>query len=409
MAIKKKLMILGANEYMYGFISKATMLCEVILVAPDALPEIKRLPLKYYDIDISDIDKVLSVAIKEKIDGVTTEQAERPVRAVAYVAEELKLPGIGLECSRVLTNKAKMRTKLLHAGLPTVDFRVVKSLEEADRAFNEIGVPVIVKPVDSRGSRGVNYVADRNALLNAFESAKREALNSEVMIEEFVTGREIVCEALSLNGKCRTIAIGDSIPFGVPGVFSPCQRIFPSDIAASLRKKIEVVNNQNIEALGVKQGITHTEYIVNEQGIHFVESSARAGGIFLGSSISSEVSGIDVSKFIIQAALGELNELPSPKNTGIVCGYAAFYLPPGEIVSVDGLNEVKTKPYVHNHALASIKVGMQTKPIEDKTSRYCLTISAKNRKEYELKRQEIINSLNIRVKTESGIKGPIWE
>ena len=161
----EKLLILGASQFQLPLIIKAQETgAYVIVIAPHAnYPGIKVADKVYFH-DAKDEEYVLEVARKENVDGVISDQGEIFVRPIAYAAEKMGLPGNGYETALLYTNKYRMREKTRELGLPTIDSKKVKTLDEAINAFREFGRLAIIKPVDSSNSRGIFKIYDENEL-----------------------------------------------------------------------------------------------------------------------------------------------------------------------------------------------------------------------------------------------------
>ena len=199
--MRKKLMILGAGVYQMPLIEEAIKQCEVLLVAPKIEEEIKKLVDYYFLCDVTKKESILEIAKKEKIDGIITDQTDIAVRTVAYVAEKLNLSGIGYETACLFTNKFLMREKCDQLGIPTLPYKLVKTLEEAIAFYNEIGKgKVIIKPVDNQGSRGVQQIESEQELCQKFHETRKYSNNS-ILIEKMATGQEFVMESLCIDGK----------------------------------------------------------------------------------------------------------------------------------------------------------------------------------------------------------------
>ena len=107
--------------------------------------------------------------------------------------------------------------------------------------------------------------------------------------------------------------------------------------------------------------------------------------------------------------MGEINELPEFETAQCHCGYVTFYLPEGEVVNMDSVEQVKNLSFIKKHSLDDIYLGLKTGSFSDKTARNVIILSAKTRDELNERVKEIREKLNIQVKTRRGIEGPIWE
>ena len=176
-------MIIGAGDFQLPLVEKAAEKYDVILVAPSVDERFDKLILRKYLYDVRDKETILEIAEKEGIAGVVTDQTDIPVRTVAYVAENIGLNGIGYEVSRVFTDKNLMREKLKASGLPYLPYLTASSYEEALKFFEELNSDVIVKPLDTQGSRGVFRVSNADELKKAFESSKSFSSNNTALIK----------------------------------------------------------------------------------------------------------------------------------------------------------------------------------------------------------------------------------
>jgi len=366
---------------------------------------------KSYEIDVRKKEDILNIAREEKICGILTDQTDMPVTTVAYVAEKLGLPGIGYNCALNFTNKYMMRQCCENIGVQIPKYYQASSLEEAWKYVFRIGFPLILKPVDCQGSRGVHRVDNRDNFKDKFINAKSYSKIGFVIIEEFCQGREIVVEGFASDSRFFNLIIGDSYDFELEGLIIPKKRIFPTCLKDSLRQKVLQINHRLVKGMGLKFGITHSEYLVNENTgeIRLVEIAARGGGVFISSDLIPLACGIDVNDLFIKIVTGE--HVPHNLNriSNNASAYICFYLPKGRIHKVSGVEKVISLKGVQKACLENIKVGKQINQMSDKTMRLGpILVAGENRK----KIQEIINKIQetliIEVETPKGIKGIIW-
>ena len=158
-----KIMIIGAGEFQLPLVQRAAERFEVVLVAPAIGEEFAPYYKKSLLIDVREKEKILDFARQEQIVGVITDQTDIPVRTVAYIAEQMGLPGIGYETGCLFTDKSLMREKLSQLGLPVLPNKTVFSVEEAAEFYRSLGGSVIIKPLDTQGSRALRFAAARGA------------------------------------------------------------------------------------------------------------------------------------------------------------------------------------------------------------------------------------------------------
>jgi biotin carboxylase len=405
-----RVMILGASILQIPLIKQAReMGCETVVVAPN--PDEPGFQYASHSVfaDVSDKETVLRYAIEYEISGIITDQTDIPVRTVAFVADQMGLPGIGYETACLFTDKFLMRERCKELGIPTLAYELVDSIDAAVEFFENIDGDVIIKPVDNQGSRGVFRVSSVGDLVNKFEQASGFSKQGTVLIEQYVTGREFVVEGLAFDYEFGNLICGDTYYFDIEDVFSATTRVFPSTADPKIVDRVLEQNKRIITGFGLKQGITHSEFIMHDGEIYLIETAARGGGVFISSDLISISTGLNTEEFLINIALGRQMNKPEIASRGTVCCYIAFFLPVGEIVSIQGVEEVTRMPFTHRHSLDTLKTGMRTRPFSDKTARNFVIVSADSHEELAERVQLIKDVLKIQVSTELGLAGPIWE
>ena len=401
-------MIIGAGDFQLPLVEKAAEKYDVILVAPSVDERFDKLILRKYLYDVRDKETILEIAEKEGIAGVVTDQTDIPVRTVAYVAENIGLNGIGYEVSRVFTDKNLMREKLKASGLPYLPYLTASSYEEALKFFEELNSDVIVKPLDTQGSRGVFRVSNADELKKAFESSKSFSSNNTALIEKYVVGDEIVIEGVTVDGKTVAQICGDTIYFDDKSTFSAKKRVFPSRRSDAIVNKALELNKSIVEAFGLNNGITHGEYIIDGDYVYLIEIAARGGGVFISSDLISTQLGINVEEFLLDIACGNGNK-PSIDKKNVVSGYRAFYLPEGRVVCVEGIEKVKKFPFIKRHQLDKIHTGLELGANVNKTSRFALIIVAESFDKWAEYENKVKETLHIKVANNSETNDIIWE
>lgn len=460
---RKKLLVIGAGDFQLPLVQKASETCDVFLAAPvisEAFyPYITGSLLK----DVRDEEAILTFAKDQGIDGVITDQTDIAVRSVAYVSEKMGLPGIGCETGILFTDKSLMRARLAELGIPQLKNRTVSSVDQAVGFYRELcrerqekqalsdaakaqetsnntrnntgynigdnrgdnsadaaksetssalpPVKVIIKPLDTQGSRGVQVCADEQEIRKKYEEASRWSSSREVIVEQFATGREFVVESLVLGYEYRTLCIGDTLYFDIPDAFAAKSRIFPTTADDALRRKVLELDEKIIRGFGLRQGITHSEYIMEGDEVYLIETAARGGGVFISSDLIHLSSGLETEQFLVNIALGQQKEMPVIHPQLQYCGYMAFYLPVGRVIRADGIEKVCALPFVHRNQLSKLHAGLENREgATDKTSRLAVIVSGKTREELEANMQEVRNTLQIEIQSPDGtVTGPIWE
>ena len=407
----EKLMILGAGVYQVPLITKAKeMGLYVVVVSPGNYPGMA-LADKVIDCDIRDEEGVYRAAKEEGVSGIISDETDMPLLAMAYATQKLGLPGIGYDCAKLFTDKYLMRERCRQLGLPSIEYQLVDTLEEAKAFLQRLERPVIIKPVDSGGSKGVTRIDSEADLDRHFAEAKQFSGNGKVIIERFIQGREFEVDAIALNGRAKTLMYADLESFDLPNVFASTTRLYPSVADPEVVERLLALDTAVVEGFGLRQGLTHDEYIMDEEDgeIYLLESAARGGGTYISNCIAGLQTGLDTSEFLVNIALGRLEEIPEFTTGRCHCGYAAFYIPEGEVISAEGIDEVEALPYVKKTTMESIHVGMKAASFSDKRLRHAVILYGDTRAQLMERIEEVRRMLRIQVKTTEGIRGLIWE
>ena len=259
----------------------------------------------FYPISIVEKEEILKKCQEIGIDGITTIASDTAVVTVNYVASQMGLRSNPEEYSEVTTNKYKMRQCFMDNNVPSPKFTLVDN----DDHYQITGFkfPLIVKPTDRSGSRGVEKVLDPVQLEEAIDRARKESFEHKAIIEEFVTGREISVESISNDGKHTILQITDKVTTGAP-FFVELEHHQPSSLPDVIKKRVKDIVLKALDALHIQYGASHSELKITEDGdIRVIEIGARMGGDFIGSDLVRLSTGYDFLKGVIEVALGDFH------------------------------------------------------------------------------------------------------
>lgn len=343
MLTNKKIMILGASILQLPAIEKAVEMGLTVIALdmnPDAVgfnvPGVIR-----EVISTIDIPAAVEVAKKHRIDGVMTLATDMPMRTVAAVAKECGLVGIDEDTAIKATDKSEMREALRSAGVPVPKFYRVSNSEEFRAAAEQMTGAFMVKPADSSGSRGILKVDNQNEANDAYYYTKQFSRNGIVLVEECMIGPEVSVETLAIDGEVYVIQITDKITTGAPhfvemGHTQPTRLDCVDEI-----KKVAIAANK---AIGIKNGPSHTEIIITEEGPKIVELGARLGGDCITTHLVPLSTGVSMVEACIKIALGENPAIKPKWCKGSAIRY--FRQHAGVIKKIDGLEEAEKCPGV---------------------------------------------------------------
>ena len=302
--VKKRIAIIGASYLQLPAVLKAKALgYEVHCFAWEKGAVCKDKADFFYPISIIDKDKILEVCKRVQIDGITTIASDVAVLAVTYVASKMGLIGNPVEYADVTTNKYLMRETFLRYDVPSPKYTMVDSSGQYD--IDGFNYPLIVKPTDRSGSRGVEKVSSEEMLDSAVARARMEAFNKTAIIEEFVDGKEISVESISFKGRHYVLQITDKVTTGDP-FFVELEHHQPSSLPNDIKDKVKRIVLKALDALHVEYGASHSELKVTNNGdIRVIEVGARMGGDFIGSDLVQLSTGYDFLGETLKVAMGE--------------------------------------------------------------------------------------------------------
>jgi len=317
--MNKKIAILGANEPLKSFFIQTKQLeYEIHCFAWEEGAVCKDYADYFYPISFIEKEKVLEICQQIKIDGITAFSLESALPSVNFVARKLGLECHSEECEKFTPNKYVMREQLKKSNVNVPDFILVES--EADINKQEFQFPVIVKPMDSGGSRGVTLVKSYSELKNAFIRAKQLSKAGKVLIEQFIDGREFSVEYISYRGKHYFVTITDKVTTGTP-YFVETEHHQPSNVSHLLRESIKRITSRTLDALRINTGASHTEIKLNEADgkFYIIEMGARMGGDMITSDLVKLSTGYDFIKGVLELSTGKFTkpEFPISRHSGI--------------------------------------------------------------------------------------------
>ncbi|GEP83658.1 carbamoyl-phosphate synthase L chain, ATP binding domain protein [Staphylococcus piscifermentans] len=305
----KKVFILGGSALQVPLIKTAKNLGLYVIVI-DLNPE--AVGFKYADekyvISTRDGESIAELAEEIGPEAIITAATDMPMRTIAEVGEKLGYNTLSYETSLKATDKFLMREALKVNKVAIPKYFLAESKKDFNEAIKAIDGPKIIKPVDSSGSRGIYLLNDESKRDEAFSHALRHSNNKKILIEEYMRGNEVSVETLTINGKTSVIAITDKLTTGAPHFIETGHHI-PSLVSEEMQNEIKKITIQAIEAIGIKNGPSHTEIIVTPNGPKIVELGARLGGDFITSHLVKYGTSIDLIQLHILLSMGELTSL----------------------------------------------------------------------------------------------------
>ncbi len=269
----------------------------------------------FYPISVLEKEQILSECEKIGIDGICTIASDMPVPTICFVAEKMGLVANSFQSALASTDKYLMR----QAFSGKVNIPKFQEVSKASELTTELKFPIIVKPTDRSGSRGVTKLENPQDLEKAITYAVSESFAKKAIAEEFIAGSEVSVETISWKGEHHILAITDKVTTGAPH-FVELAHHEPSGLSAEIQEKIRQQTRLALDALEVKFGAGHSEFKITKEGEVFaIEVGARMGGDFIGSHLVQLSTGYDYVKGVIDIALGrfEKPEISSQAASGV--------------------------------------------------------------------------------------------
>ena len=313
----KKLMVLGAGEAQLQIIEESIR-CGYYTIVCDMRPEMKgaQIANKYYEVDYTDRQTIIEIARTEHIDGITS-NSEAAMANVAWISEQLNLPGNTESAIKTLLSKTKFRELQEQLGLFCPKHIVVSTEEDVFSAVKSIGVPIIIKPVLSSGSRGTTVIPhwDEDMIRDAYSQCSTYSRNGKVSVEQYVEMSSLIAydaEIFVCDGEILWDGLYASIR-SEDAPMLPIMESLPLAVSSDGLKKIKNAVEQLIRTSGIKLGEYNAETYFTTNGDCFViEINPRQAGNHIPDLVY-EHSGVSFTKLLCTTAVGDYEYFESTR------------------------------------------------------------------------------------------------
>lgn len=335
------------------------------------------------DVDIfeivggQDFEGTCAVIEKYSIEAIVTAATDKPLVMMSRIAEKYGFPFYSIETAQWSTDKFQMKKRFKLGRIPCAQGRTISKEKEIEG----MSFPLIVKPRDNSGSRGVKFCRNQIELKESIGEALNNSKLDTVLVEEYIEGQEFSIEALHHDGKSEVIQFTEKhtteFPYNVE-----LGHIQPANISDNDKRKIRKIIEKIGNVLHFENCSSHTELKINERGIFVIETSPRLGGDYITSMLTPLSTGVNIEDELLKIALGEkINPQPT---TVQYSGIHFFRFDEGRIIKhVPNEVSVKTWPHVVDFSF-NLKKGQSVNRITSSINRYGhLTITSMNRNAIE--------------------------
>ena len=286
-----------------------------------------------------DFEGTLAVARKYSIKAIVTAATDKPLIMMARVAIELNLPFYSVTTAEWSTDKYLMKQRFLEGGVPCAKGILAKSVNDV----KDFCFPVIVKPRDNSGSRGVVFCKNTEELQSCMNEAIQYSKKDTVLVEEVIEGQEYSIESLHYDGKTEVIQFTEKktteFPYNVELGHKQ-----PALLSDNQKEEIRKIINKIASALNFQNCPSHTELKINKRGIFVIETSPRLGGDYITSKLVPLSTGINIEDQLLNIALGERVDVVTGR-VNKAAGVCFFSLPEGVVSKIDeNIKDAKNWP-----------------------------------------------------------------
>lgn len=356
-----KLLILGAGHIQENAIRKAKALGHTVIVSDYYKDPPGKAWADFHErVSTFDIEKNIETGLKYRIDGVMTLGTDQPVYTAACVAKRLKLSSLlDVSTAKAVTNKKVMKRIFREKGIPTVNY-VLTTENFKDGAIKGLCFPVVVKPLDSQGQRGVYKLQSVLEIREVFQDVLSYSREMEILVEEYYPSSEITVSGWVREGELFLISVVDRISLENRRHIGICTaHHFPSRFVETHFPQIKIISEQIVAAFQIKNGPVYFQMLVGREGVKVNEIACRIGGAYEDIYLE-RATGINLLEMLIRASLNQevdfkpLTDYDLLSNTKRL-SVEMFFAAPCEIHSVTEVKSLEELPGI-------IRAGFNFKP-----------------------------------------------
>ena len=343
--IKKAFVLAGGNDQieLINGIKKRFPEAEVRLIDMNPNVRAKDFADKMLVISTMDFDAVLAAAKEENIDLILSACGDQPMRTMAYVSEKMGLPCyLTYNQSQNLTNKVLMKHLMIEGGIPTSKYHRFDI--NSDISTEGLEFPLVIKPADNNGSKGIIKVYSQKEFDDAIAEARKFTISGDLLVEEFKEGDEYSVEAFLRNGEPYIVFASKNNKVKNRNTFTICSNEYVSELSVELESRIKDIVAKIGKTFGIDNVPLLIQMIVNGNEVNVIEFSARTGG---GSKLFfiREMVGVDIIENLLDITFGNNPNIEArPSKEKAVIKYV--YAEPGIFSGVENLAELENEGYI---------------------------------------------------------------
>lgn len=304
----------------------------------------------FVPVDLTDIEGMIEAAgiihAKNGLHGVFTAGTDFSY-TVARVAEALQLPGLPPDVALNASRKDKMRQVFAEHGVPSPRFVQLASDasdEAVEAALERLALPLVVKPVDNMGARGIRRVDSPEEYRRAVQSARRFSRAGTVIVEEYIEGPEFSIDALVVEDEIVFTGIADRHIF-FPPYFIEMGHTIPTSYDGAVLEAVKTAFTQAVRALGIRNGAAKGDVKWDGRRAVIGEVAARLSGGYMSGWTFPYCSGVELTGNALRQAVGRRPDSLTPARQW-VSAERAFISIPGVVKRVEQAKEAGSIPWI---------------------------------------------------------------
>ena len=356
---KKKMLFLGGIMQQIPAITKAKDLGYYVITV-DYLPENPghEYSDEYYNVSTTDLNGVFALAQRLQVDGIVAYASDPAAPTAAYVAEKMGLPGNPYESVRLLTEKDLFRGFLQKHGFNSPISGGYTSYEDALADIGRFKLPIMVKPVDSSGSKGVVKVCDVSGLKAAVDEALSYSRGKRFVVEEFIVkeGYQVSGDGFSVDGKLVFTSYGNELYSGKgTREYVALGEFWPSLLTPAQKDKVDAELQRLITALGMRTSAYNIEVILDKDDkVYILELGPRNGGSYIPQLIKY-ATGVDLVEATLKAAMGDaVPHLEMKSTKGVFSNYMIYSTVSGRFKALEFDASFRSNNLLEAHCTARL-------------------------------------------------------
>lgn len=345
-----------------------------------------------------DVEQTYNGAVNYNIDGIMTMGTDQPVLTVAKIADRLGLPTfLSVNTALAVTNKEIMKKKFTSHKIPTVDYCLFQP-NEYNEKLERLEYPVVIKPVDSQGQRGIFVVNTPSEVKDYYNDVIAYSREKVILVESYYKNDEITISGWVQNGDLTILTVTDRVTFESKEQIGIClSHEFPSKHLEKYSGEITMLSEQIVKDFGIENGPIYFQFFIGNDGVKVNEIACRIGGAYEDEFIPY-LTNIDILEMTINGSLGLAQDVSKLSTYNVLENHKflsaqLFFCNPGIISYMPTEAEIRKLPGVIGVGY-NYSIGDTIKAVSNATQRvgYVIVV-ADSKKELEKRLEIVYNEL----------------